>query len=190
MWSEIAAVGTRCSGNFHHCTVPWYRRSSPYTYAYNNPICVDKSDQVFPINTTCRQYNKVFLETYRTLWCSGNPNRGQGHKCEGRWDNGKLEDWFSQEDDEKIYDPHGCVGSCKSTSAGLDCLACENEDFFHCNSTGFCINKENVCDGHPHPNCGGDDENIYYCLDDYFKRRIVKRYATFICPSKMYPGDK
>ena len=96
-----------------------YRRDSPYSYSYNNPICVDKSDQVFPINTTCRQYNKVFLETYRTLWCSGNTGRGQGHKCEGQWDNGKLEDWFSQEDDEKIYDPHGCVGSCKSTSAVL-----------------------------------------------------------------------
>ena len=46
-----------------------------------------------------------------------------------------------------------------------------------------------VCDGHPHPSCGGDDENMYKCLEIYFKKRIVKRYATLICPSVVYPGD-
>ena len=27
------------------------------------------------------------------------------------------------------------------------------------------------------------------CLEIYFKKRIVKRYATFICPSVIYPGN-
>ena len=30
---------------------------------------------------------------------------------------------------------------------------CKHKDFFSCNTTGFCINKEMVCDGHPHPSC-------------------------------------
>ena len=36
--------------------------------------------------------------------------------------------------------------------------------------TGFCINKENVCDGHPQPSCGGDDEGVDHCLNVYFKQ--------------------
>ena len=114
-----------------------------------------------------------------------------------------LEDYFAKH--EEIQDVHGCQRSCKTTTtAGADCLACEHPDFFHCNSTGmfsftenycpivilgFCINKELVCDGHPHPSCGGDDEGIVHCLNDYFKKRIVKSYASLICASKMYPGN-
>ena len=89
---------------------------------------------------------------------------------------------FSQEqDDERIRDPHGCERSCSIT--GPDCVACEHEDFFHCPSTGFCINKDLVCDGHPHPSCGGDDEGVHHCYEIYYKKRTVVRYATLICHS-------
>ena len=132
---------------------------------------------------TCSQYNKQFKEIYRTLWCSGDLDRYVGGDlCDD------LDGWFSRnQEDDQIRDPHGCERSC--STARPDCLACEHDDYFRCNSTGFCISKENVCDGHPHPNCGGDDEGIHHCLEFYFKERIVKRYATLICPSKMYPGN-
>ena len=187
-WSgRVVAAGAKCSSDYQHCTFPWYRWYSAGITDYSiNPSCLDKSDQVFPINSTCRQHNQQFLKTYRTLWCSGNNDKYTGAYCDY---NGKyLDDWFtSEQEDEKIRDPHGCERSC--SIAGPDCVACEHEDFFHCPSTGFCINKENVCDGHPHPSCGGDDEGIYHCLEIYFKKRIVKRYATLICPSVIYPGN-
>ena len=158
------AVGSRCSGDYQHCTWPWYRDHLSRTFY---PTCDDKSDQVFVINTTCRQYNQQFLGTYRTLWCSGNTSRWQGRICDNMYE------WFAQQEDEKILDPHGCQRSC--STAGPDCVACEHEDFSQANSTGFCINKDLVCDGHPHPSCGGDDEGIDHCLDVYFKNRMVKR---------------
>ena len=99
-----------------------------------------------------------------------------------------MNEWFSHQDDDKITDPHGCEKSC--STSGPDCPACQHPDFFHCNSTGYCINKDNVCDGHPHPSCGGDDEGIEHCLEIYFKKRIVKKYATLICPSVVYPGKE
>ena len=156
-----AGVGAQCSGDYQHCTWPWYRQHSASTYY--NPSCVDKSDQVFPINTTCREHNLQFLQTYKTLWCSGNSDRYTGIYC----------DILKR--------------SCSIT--GPDCVACEHEDFFHCPSTGFCINKDLVCDGHPHPSCGGDDEGADHCYDIYYKKGTVVRYATLICPSLMYPGN-
>ena len=124
----VYAAGVRCSGDFQHCSVPWYRNS--YARTNYNPTCLDNSDQVFPINTSCSQYNKQLVETYRSIWCSGNKDREEGDKCYN------LDDWFAGQDDDKITDPHGCIQSCKSTNDGPDCLACEHPDFFHCNSTG------------------------------------------------------
>ena len=175
----VWAVGARCSSDYQQCTFPWYRRYDARTRY--NPSCLDNSDQVFPANTTCRQHNQQFLKTYRSLWCSGNKERYTGYYCNN------LDDWFaSEQDDEKIRDPHGCERSC--STPGPDCVACQHEDFFHCPSTGFCLHKDLVCDGHPHPSCGGDDEGADHCYEIYYKKRTVKRYATLICPSKMYPG--
>ena len=41
-----------------------------------------------------------------------------------------------------------------------------------------------VCDGQTHPSCGGDDEGAHHCYEIYYKMRIVKRYATLICPQR------
>ena len=183
----VTAVGARCSGNLQQCIFPWYRNWIAETG--NNPTCEDKSDQVFPINSSCSQFNKLFVETYKTNWCSGDTDRERGDYCEGEYnlrEYDDLDDWFSQQD-SKITDPHGCQRSCSTD--GPDCLTCEHPDFFKCNATGFCIHKDLVCDHHPHPSCGGDDEGIDLCLKFYFKKRIVKPYATLICPSKMYPGN-
>ena len=125
----VWGAGVRCTGDFQHCSWPWYRWYGADTGP--NPTCVDKSDQVFPINTTCSQFNKQLLQTYRSLWCSGNKNRYTGSYCDN------LDDRFAEQDIDKITDPHGCIQSCKSTNDGPDCLACEHPDFFHCNSTGL-----------------------------------------------------
>ena len=42
----------------------------------------------------------------------------------------------------------------------------------------------------PHPSCGGDDEGPDHCYEIYYKKRTVKRYATLICPSVVYPGNE
>ena len=180
----LAGIGQRCSGVKQHCFWPWYSRwNADLFYFSGSPnTCVDKSDQVFPIRKTCKQFNEEFLNTYRKLWCRSRNVNDHGKYCDN------LENWYSKQDYSKIRDPHGCEKSCKIGTEGAACLACEHPDFFHCNTTGVCIHKTNVCDGHPHPSCGGDDEGIDHCYQEYYKRRIVKRYATLICASKMYPG--
>ena len=111
--------------------------------------------------------------------------KGYGYEHDSRvtFANDYTVSWYQH--DDKITDPHGCQKRCKTTTnAGADCLACEHPDFFKCNSTGYCINSDLVCDHHPHPNCGGDDEGIYHCLEIYLKKRLVKSYATLSVPAR------
>ena len=178
---DLQSVGDRCTADYQHCVYPWYTNYNTNPSSDLRITCADRSDKAFPILKSCKEFNKKFLETYRKKWCTG--VFLFGWLC----DDGVLENWYDEnQNNDDIRDPHGCEKSC--TTAGADCLACEHKNFFHCNSTGVCIHKANRCDGHPHPSCGGDDESIDDCLDIYFKKRIVKRYATLICPSKMYPG--
>ena len=185
---DYSSFGARCTGVKKHCFWPWYLRNSANVSHWPiDIICLDNSDQVFPINTTCSLYNNQFLETYKSLWCNGVVS--QGLRCDGGDDYNSLEDWYFDQNNKKIRDPHGCQKSCETISASAeDCVACKHPNFFHCVSTGVCIHKTNECDGHPHPACGGDDEGLDHCGQKYFKRRIVKNYATLVCPSKMYPG--
>ena len=150
-----------------------------FAYPARQTNCLDKSDQAFPINTSCSEFNHQFYDTYKKLWCG---EGGTGWNCGG------FDEHYAHQYkiDNRIRDPHGCEKSCSTT--GADCLACQHEDYFHCQSTGICIHHSNVCDGHPHPQCGGDDEIMDDCYKTYYDRRIVKKYATFICPSVMYPG--
>ena len=172
----LNSVGLRCTGETKHCILPWYNKLDAYPTVLTE--CFDESDQAFPINTTCSDFNHQFLKTYKKVWCG---EGGTGLRCDN------LEEYFiNQKVDKRIRDPHRCEESCITT--GADCLACHHEDYFHCQTTGICIHHSNVCDGHPHPQCGGDDENMYDCYQTYVKKRIVKNYATFICDSVMYPG--
>ena len=42
------------------------------------------------------------------------------------------------------------------------------------------------CDGHPQ--CPeGEDEEYEMCKKDYFRKRVVERFVTFKCESKVYP---
>ena len=195
---QVEAVGERCTSDYQHCSWMWYTRSYANPIGYDFPskrTCFDKSDQVFPVNTTCSQFNANYIKTFRSIWCTGEGRQDDNDLCDEPTVGGlSVEGYYSyakENNQDYIIDSHNCRSSCKTnTNAGYDCVACESPDFFHCPSTGFCINKELVCDHHPHPSCGGDDEGIYHCLDVYFKKRIVKKYATLICPSKVYPGRK
>ena len=177
IYHGLFGVGARCSGDKKHCTFPWYtmRIADPRL----STTCQDHSDSAYPINTSCSVFSSQFLDLYKKLWCG---EGGIGWKCDN------LDEWFAYQKtiDNRIRDPHGCEQSCSTPES--DCLACHNEDYFHCQSTGICIHQSNVCDGHPHPQCGGDDEVLDDCYQTYFKRRIVRNYATFICASVMYPG--
>ena len=181
---KVQAFGIRCTSSQKHCYFPWYSlySATPAWYGWRT-TCLDNSDQVFPINTTCSHYNRKFIDTYKNIWCSDKEGYREGYKC-----NEIEEYWHFNQKDETLRDPHGCEHSCQVKSP--DCVACEHPDFFHCNSTGFCIHKSNKCNGHPHPSCGGDDERMEDCHREYFKLRIVKSYATLVCRSKMYPGTE
>ena len=167
-----------CSGDKKHCTFPWYTMRD--TFPFISPTCMDMSDRTFPMNTSCSAYNYQYVDTYQRLWCG---KGGNGRICDF------LEEFFEYfKFSNRIRDPHGCEKSCNTTEVDYDCLACQHHDFFSCQTTGICIHQSNVCDGHPHPQCGGDDEIMDDCYQTYFQRGIVRKYATFICASVMYPG--
>ena len=97
------AFGQRCSSDSQHCYWTWYASKDANPGSINT--CKDQSDKVFPINTTCSQYNSKFLDTYKKLWCSDDMEHG--YLCDGGKEYDSIEDWYAEQDDQ-IKDPHGC----------------------------------------------------------------------------------
>ena len=82
--NKVAFIGSRCTGDMKHCYYPWYSRynANPSSNGLAN-TCLDKSDHVFPLNTSCKLFNSKFLDTYNELWCSdiNNTERKTGSQC-------------------------------------------------------------------------------------------------------------
>ena len=98
-----------------------------------------------------------------------------------------IAEWLSQKD-KSFSDPHFCQSSCLNYSRtidGLDCVACENPDYYGCPSSDTCLHPSLVCDGHPQCQ-GGEDENLDQCLDKYIKNKVIQKIATLRCTSTFY----
>ena len=50
----------------------------------------------------------------------------------------------------------------------------------------MCIHEKLKCDGHPQCDLS-EDEDLTLCKEEYFNKKLVEKYATKECQSKMYP---
>ena len=168
----------RCSGSSQHLIMPWYRyyNGEPsYSQAQN---CEDLSDQVHKAGSPCP--NKTdFLNIHRDLWCSDDRVKDTAI-CTN------TSSWTPHPHIlTKLDDPHFCRLSCEVPGPG--CIACENKEYFQCEKSGLCIHPKLRCDGHPQ--CpGNEDEDYDMCKKDYIKNNLVAPFASFRCPSKIYPS--
>ena len=114
--------GKRCSGPKQHVHYNWYgslEKEVPFNLPTN---CRDNSDQVFPSNKTCKEFNQKYIEEYISNFC-------KNEKCRQ-----EATAWFSNQTDPKITDPHNCMNSCANPDQ--NCMACSNTVYFRCHKSG------------------------------------------------------
>ena len=174
-FGNASGLGLRCSGRMMHLYFPWYRFYNGEPQSFLQQKCDDKSDEVFDAEKPCHN-RTYYLDVHRSEWCSSYPNLTI---CRDPSD--WLENTFEQ---PLLDDPHNCQASC--AVPGLNCIACTNEEYFHCPGSNTCIHPSLKCDGHPQ--CpGNEDENYQMCKQKYFENKLVKCFATYKCNSTMYP---
>ena len=139
--------------------------------------CEDSSDQIHKTGTRCGKMMSSYLDQYKKLFC---PNDWYDPICEDP-------NWASYHNTSEYWDPHNCTGSC--AEPGYGCDACTNSEYFHCtkNNESVCLHPALECDGHPQCD-DAEDEDIDNCYSRYVEHGIVTNYATYRCPSKMYPN--
>ena len=137
--------------------------------------CIDKSDQIFPVNTSCT--TKIYEEIFKDTICSADyvqkPLLVPAKKMY-QWTNrnicANISKWINEKTTAEYLDPHDCQSSCKTPEYG--CEACTNEEYsFQCirNGTKVCLHKAITCDGHSQ--CDqAEDEDLELCLQIYLDK--------------------
>jgi hypothetical protein len=179
----------RCTGRNQQCFYPPYMDGDEIiSVCVNNyqslgwssgyiDTCSDKSEQVFPINSTCDH------DTYVDIICDLHKLDGEMSTiCKNRTI--PCTEGLKNFAADPAADPHNCRGSC--AVPGPDCLACTNSDYFNCTKSGVCVHPSLLCDGHPQCKYG-EDEDFDTCYDTLVENGNIKESATLKCPSIMYP---
>ena len=125
---------------------------------------------MFQSNKTCREHLEDNVRFHDLHFCTGESSIKDDLICTN------IAEWLSQKD-KSFSDPHFCQSSCLNYSRtidGLDCVACENPDYYGCPSSDTCLHPSLVCDGHPQCQ-GGEDENLDQCLDKYIKNKVIQK---------------
>ena len=176
---HVLQFGSRCRGSQQHCYYPWYHYKEGRIQETYKTNCIDHTDEVFPINTKCSEFNLNLVKNHTNQFCNSfYEDMKFKNICQD------PEAWFTDQTDPRVQDPHKCEKSCEHPDK--DCIACTNKDYFQC-SNNICIHPSNKCDGHPQ--CpGAEDEKG--CYEEYLERKIVTNYATLKCNSSLYPGLK
>ena len=156
---EDMAAPLRCRGRIQHCIRPWYSKSNGEPVDGYRQNCLDKSDQVFHMNTRCNVTSYINIHT--KLFCDADDMRNESVPvCND------PEAWLNSKNNH-YQDPHFCQASCSSPGPG--CQACTNPSYFICKNSGICLHPDLVCDGHPQ--CpGAEDEDLDSCLERYVSK--------------------
>ena len=205
---EVALYGKRCSADKQHCYYPWYTKNTE-DFEHENgtrylPTCQDNSDRIFAMNTYCKiiEYVKEYCDTI----C----NKINKHKhCKENICENPTE-WFSQETDSFILDPHNCSSSCQNPSRVCD--VCTNtKEYFKCIQSGVCIHRDLLCDGHKHCQRGEDEDydscppsstenynsnnitlqsltaqNVFYAVEDFDSKKLQFRIFSQISQCRIF----
>ena len=160
---EDKAAPLRCRGRIQHCIRPWYSKRDGEPVDGYKQNCLDKSDQVFHMNTQCNVTN--YIDIHTKLFCDTDDMRNETAVCKD------PEAWLNSKNNH-YQDPHFCQASC--SRPGPNCTACTNPSYFICQKSGMCLHPDLVCDGHPQ--CpGAEDEDLDWCLKKYV--------CHMICPT-------
>ena len=190
--------GMRCQGTYQACVTPWYNvfDGDGGANTITLPSCQDKSDQIFPIGSTCDNLLKEKIAFHDLKFCN-NPEFAWLKsrticKNKTQWLEEMAQFEFLAQGHQKtvlttiskVKDPHFCQLSCSEPRS--DCNACTNKEYFNCTRSGQCVHPELVCDGHPQ--CSeGEDEDLIKCHLKYIKNQIVQPFASYKCKSLFYP---
>ena len=176
---RVENYGNRCRGRNMGCAYPWYFQFDGYTGLNIDRKCSDRSDEIFQVGWTCRQYLDFSVDFHQLSFCNSEyPEVNSSLICTDKWQ------WLSRQD-PVLRDPNNCQSSCEVPD--LDCQACSNSSYVMCGQSGLCVPPELVCDGHPEcPN--GEDEDLYNCHQTYIENHIVEPYASYRCKSPFYSG--
>ena len=145
--------------------------------------CDDYSDQIHKTGINCGQNMPSYIYQYKKIFCKSFLDYLIDPIC----GDGIFTSWSSSHNTSEYWDPHNCTGSC--AEPGYGCDACSNSEYFFCKkgNLNVCLHPKLECDGHPQ--CDDtEDENIDNCYSRYIERGIVANYATYRCPSIMYPN--
>ena len=134
---EDKAAPLRCRGQNQHCIRPWYSKRDGAPVDGYRQNCLDKSDQVFHMNTKCNVSS--YIDIHKRLFCDLADVKDE-LVCSD------PETWL-QSQSPHYQDPHMCQASCATPGPG--CLACTNPDYFMCEKSGVCLHPQLECDGHP-----------------------------------------
>ena len=131
--------GLVCPGRPGQCYYPWYTRSdaniidsdsiaqSRSEWTILSRTCIDKSDQVFPLNHTCPNRTQYLQMAMSTFDC----NKYRSTTICRKFDflPNTITDW--------VDNPHNCWDSC--SEPGENCMGCSNNDYFQCPRSQVCI---------------------------------------------------
>ena len=177
----MSGLGARCNGSLMHHIIPWYKFYNGVPASWIKQNCEDKSDQVFSSGEPCHN-RTYYISIHNKEWCS---------KLWVKMENEPIctntSAWLKNTiiDQSRLDDPHFCQDSC--AKPGLNCIACENEKYFKCSRSDYCIHPDLKCDGHPQ--CpDNEDEDFEMCKTEYFYKKVVAPFASFKCNSATYPN--
>ena len=180
--NSVKSVVLPCKGRNQEFNLPWYYFSLGEFQGLNNVSkhkCDDKSDRIYKMNTSCDQ--KTYLQIYSDMFCRDPELNGTICKNLDAGD-----PWFTSKTNDMFVDPHSCQASCYQPALG--CEACTNTDtHFICEESGACLHQDLVCDGHPQCEFG-EDEALNLCYHKWVETGVVEPYASYACPSVMYPS--
>ena len=74
---KVLTYGHRCTGAVQQCVVPWFTWRRGEAIGGWEQSCKDKSDQIFPVNITCHQYNEHLVQEHNRLFCKTKKTRTQ-----------------------------------------------------------------------------------------------------------------
>ena len=177
--------------------------TNKYSTEFEYHKCEDNSDQIHLLEGNCSI--DAHVSSYIENFCTENSTYQRGIYCQevledtNSWILRQIEiykdllndtgsdDWDIRKAEAQL-DPHNCQASC--AEPGYGCQACTHPDYsFQCkvNDLLHCLHPQLVCDGHPQCD-DAEDEKIEKCRQQHIKKNRIKKYASFLCKSKMYPS--
>ena len=152
---KVSSYGRRCNGSSQQCVYPWYLNRDGDVVTQSQ--CSDKSDQTFAIGGRCPN-SSTFIAHHNSHFCNYTENNSSFICTDPLV-------WVAdiQLKNPHLHmnyeNPHKCWDSC--SVPGPNCDSCTNKKYFECGTSGKCIHRDLLCDGHPQVSVLTEDRGYY-----------------------------